>query len=249
MSKALTWHFHFYRNDRHDGLDGSQQHRQAASRRDSRSIGGRGSDGLGGGTDREAARGRVVGIAGSDEKCEWLRSELGFDAALNYKKESFRKDLAEATPDFIDVYWDNVGGEILEAALNRAKFRARFVMCGSISGYNAAGKETAGIRNLSQVVAQRIRMEGFIVFDFASDYPRASEEIAQWLAEGKIKRKETIVKGGIEKAEFAIRDSSRARTRASCLSRSSRWTRCVARNYDFALHCCLSRLVAVVIGR
>ncbi|RYC66079.1 hypothetical protein CHU98_g167 [Xylaria longipes] len=149
---------------------------------------------------------RVVGIAGSDEKCAWLKNELGFDAALNYKKESFRDDLAEATPDYIDVYWDNVGGEILEAALNRAKFRARFVMCGSISGYNAAGKETKGIRNLSQVVAQRIRMEGFIVFDFAEDHPRARQEIGQWLAEGKIKRKETIVKGGIEKAEFAIRD-------------------------------------------
>ncbi|KAI8953899.1 hypothetical protein F4801DRAFT_65350 [Xylaria longipes] len=149
---------------------------------------------------------RVVGIAGSDEKCAWLKNELGFDAALNYKKESFRDDLAEATPDYIDVYWDNVGGEILEAALNRAKFRARFVMCGSISGYNAAGKETKGIRNLTQVVAQRIRMEGFIVFDFAEDHPRARQEIGQWLAEGKIKRKETIVKGGIEKAEFAIKD-------------------------------------------
>ncbi|KAI0862266.1 hypothetical protein F4860DRAFT_122389 [Xylaria cubensis] len=149
---------------------------------------------------------RVVGIAGSDEKCAWLKNELGFDEALNYKKESFKKDLEKATPDFVDVYWDNVGGEILEAALNRAKFRSRFVMCGSISGYNEPGKESKGIRNLFHVVAQRIHMEGFIVFDFQDDYPKAREELGQWLAEGKIKRKETIVKGGIEKAEFAIRD-------------------------------------------
>ncbi|KAI0399949.1 hypothetical protein F4802DRAFT_526417 [Xylaria palmicola] len=150
---------------------------------------------------------RVVGIAGSDEKCAWLRDELGFDAAINYKKDTFVKDLAEATPDFIDVYWDNVGGEILEAALNRAKFRARFVMCGSISGYNEPGKQASrGIRNLFQVVAQRIHMEGFIVFDYAQDYALARREIGAWLAEGKMKRRETVVQGGIEKAEYAIRD-------------------------------------------
>ncbi|GAP90653.2 putative NADP-dependent leukotriene b4 12-hydroxydehydrogenase [Rosellinia necatrix] len=149
---------------------------------------------------------RVVGIAGSDDKCEWLKSELGFDAALNYKKDTFKKDLEAATPNFIDVFWDNVGGEILEAALNRAQKHARFVMCGSISGYNEPGKEGKGIRNLHHVIAQRIHMEGFIVFDFAEDYPRARKEIGEWLAEGKLKRKETIVTGGIEKAEYAIRD-------------------------------------------
>ncbi|TGJ82446.1 hypothetical protein E0Z10_g6325 [Xylaria hypoxylon] len=148
---------------------------------------------------------RVIGIAGSDDKCEWLINELGFDVALNYKKDSFKKDLAAATPDYIDVYWDNVGGEILEAALSRAKKNARFVMCGSISGYNGS-KDGKGIRNLSIVVAQRIRMEGFIVFDFAEDYPLARKEIAGWLAEGKLKRKEMIVKGGLEKAEYAIKN-------------------------------------------
>ncbi|RWA10441.1 hypothetical protein EKO27_g4673 [Xylaria grammica] len=149
---------------------------------------------------------RVVGIAGSDDKCAWLTNELGFDVALNYKKESFRQDLEAATPDYIDVYWDNVGGEILELALNRAKKNARFVMCGSISGYNDSKKESKGIRNLFHVTAQRIRMEGFIVFDFAEDFPRARQEIGEWLASGKLKRKETIVKGGLEKAEYAIQD-------------------------------------------
>ncbi|KAI1196124.1 hypothetical protein F5X97DRAFT_223419 [Nemania serpens] len=149
---------------------------------------------------------RVVGIAGSDDKCAWLKSELGFDVALNYKSPTFKEDFAAATPDYIDMYWDNVGGEILELALTRAKKNARFVMCGSISGYNALGRETKGIRNLAIVVSQRIRMEGFIVFDFLEDYPAAREEIGKWLSEGKFKRKETIVKGGLEKAEYAISD-------------------------------------------
>ncbi|KAI0096884.1 hypothetical protein GGR51DRAFT_490893 [Nemania sp. FL0031] len=149
---------------------------------------------------------RVVGIAGSDDKCAWLTGELGFDAAVNYKKDSFRKDLEAATPDYIDVFWDNVGGEILEAALNRANKHARFVMCGSISSYNEPRKEGKGVRNLFHIIAQRIRMEGFIVYDFVEDYPRARKEIGQWLASGELKRKETIVSGGIEKAEYAIRD-------------------------------------------
>ncbi len=149
---------------------------------------------------------RVVGIAGSDDKCAWLTQDLGFDVALNYKSKTFRKDFAAATPDYVDVYWDNVGGEILETALDRAKMHARFVMCGAISAYNEPQKESKGIRNLAHVIAQRIRMEGFIVFDFADDFPRARKELGEWLAEGKLKRRETVVKGGIEKAEYAIRD-------------------------------------------
>ncbi|KAI1173420.1 hypothetical protein F4777DRAFT_557999 [Nemania sp. FL0916] len=149
---------------------------------------------------------KVVGIAGADDKCTWLTDELGFDAALNYKKATFKADFAAATPDFIDVFWDNVGGEILELALDRAKLNARFIMCGSISGYNAPGKESKGVRNLFQVISQRILMQGFIVFDYADDYPRARREIADWLSAGKLKRKETIVAGGLEKAEHAIGD-------------------------------------------
>ncbi|KAI1082509.1 hypothetical protein F5B20DRAFT_505469 [Whalleya microplaca] len=149
---------------------------------------------------------RVVGIAGSDDKCAWLTQELGFDAALNYKSPTFYKDLTAATPDYIDIYWDNVGGEILELALNRAAFRSRFVMCGSISGYNNPGKESKGIRNLYHVIAQRIRMEGFIVFDHMAEYASAKKELGQWLSEGKLKSKETIAKGGLGVAETAIQD-------------------------------------------
>ncbi|KAI0799389.1 hypothetical protein GGR55DRAFT_505757 [Xylaria sp. FL0064] len=148
---------------------------------------------------------RVVGIAGSDEKCAWLKNELGFDAALNYKKESFQEDLAAATPNLIDVYWDNVGGEILDAALLRANQEARFVICGAITTYNKP-KDGKGIYNLSAVLYKCIRMEGFFVFKYLEEWPRVRKDIGEWLAEGKLKRKETIVKGGLEKAEYAIKD-------------------------------------------
>ncbi|KAI0964738.1 hypothetical protein F4678DRAFT_385625 [Xylaria arbuscula] len=148
---------------------------------------------------------RVVGIAGSDSKCEWLKNELGFDAALNYKKESFKEDLAEATPDLIDVYWDNVGGEVLDAALLRAKSHARFVICGAITTYNNP-TVSKGIHNLAAVLLHSIRMEGFSVFNSIKDWPDARKAISEWLAEGKLKRRETIVKGGLQNAENAYID-------------------------------------------
>jgi NADPH-dependent curcumin reductase CurA len=146
----------------------------------------------------------VLGIAGSDEKCRSLTSELGFDAALNHKSPTFAKDFRNATKQLIDVFFDNVGGEVLDLALGRAKEHARFVMCGGISQYNA--KEVKGPKNYLMIVAMRIRMEGFIVFDYQKEYPRALKELAQWLGEGKIQRKETIVRGGLAKAEQALVD-------------------------------------------
>ncbi|KAK7923458.1 zinc-binding dehydrogenase [Apiospora marii] len=148
---------------------------------------------------------RVVGIAGTDDKCAWLKQDLGLDEALNYKSPTFKEDFKKATPDFINVYYDNVGGEILDMALARAAFRSRFVMCGSISGYNNPNKEaSAGIKNLFNVTAQRIHMEGFIVFDFIADYAEGRRELSQWLADGSLKRKATIVKGGLQEAERAF---------------------------------------------
>ncbi|KAI6080863.1 NAD(P)-binding protein, partial [Hypoxylon rubiginosum] len=149
---------------------------------------------------------RVVGIAGTDEKCEMLTRELGFDVALNYKSPTFKEDFVKATPNFIDVYWDNVGGEILEMALDQAALNSRFVMCGSISGYNNEGHKSAGIRNLFRLTLQRVRMEGFVIIDFMHELPEARETLGLWIAEGKIKRKETIVKGGLKMAEHAIGD-------------------------------------------
>jgi hypothetical protein len=106
--------------------------------------------------------------------------------------------------DFIDVYFDNVGGDILELALARAKPHSRFVMCGAISQYNKGKSE--GLKNYNMIISMRIRMEGFIVTDYADRYPEAKKQMGQWLAEGKLKRKETIVKGGIGKAQQALVD-------------------------------------------
>ena len=149
---------------------------------------------------------KVLGIAGSDDKCRWIKEELGFDDALNYKDPKYAEKFRAATKGFIDVYFDNVGGETLDLALSRAKQHARFVMCGGISQYNAEGGAATGPKNYLMIVAMRIRMEGFVVFDYAAQYPQARKDLAQWLAEGKIKRKETIVKGGLKNAEQALVD-------------------------------------------
>ena len=146
---------------------------------------------------------RVIGIAGSDDKIAWLK-ELGFDDALNYKDPNFAKQFREKTKGFIDVFFDNVGGEVLDLALSRAKSHARFVMCGAISQYNA--KDVNGPKNYMNIISQKIRMEGFIVFEYMKQYAAARKELAQWLSEGKIQRKETIIKGGLEAAEKGLID-------------------------------------------
>jgi len=146
----------------------------------------------------------VLGIAGSVDKCAWLTNELGYDSALNYKDKDFAKKFRAATKNLIDVYFDNVGGEILDLALGRAKPHARFVMCGGISQYNATNPQ--GPKNYLMIVSMRIRMEGFIVFDYEKRYPEARKQLAQWLAEGKLLRKETIIKGGLKEAPKALVD-------------------------------------------
>ncbi|KAF2847571.1 NADP-dependent leukotriene B4 12-hydroxydehydrogenase [Plenodomus tracheiphilus IPT5] len=144
----------------------------------------------------------VLGLAGEDSKVAWLKEELGFDEALNYKDPEFKKKFREKTKGLIDVYFDNVGGEILDIALSRAKPFARFVMCGAISEYNKSKPQ--GPKNYMMIISMRIRMQGFIVFDYESKYAEARKELAQWLSEGKLKRKETIIQGGIEKAGEAL---------------------------------------------
>ncbi|KAL8767362.1 MAG: hypothetical protein Q9209_006125 [Squamulea sp. 1 TL-2023] len=164
----------------------------------------------------------VLGIAGSSDKIQWLKEDLGFDDALNYKDSDFPKRFREATKDYIDVFFDNVGGEVLDLALTRAKPHARFVICGgnlllspfdtgtgtkaptAISQYNSSKPQ--GPKNYLNIISQRIRMEGFIVFDYAEQYPQARAELTQWLSEGKIQRKETIVQGGLAKAGKALVD-------------------------------------------
>ena len=129
---------------------------------------------------------RVVGIAGGAAKCAWLKDEADFDAVIDYKQGSVSDQIRAACPDKVDVYFDNVGGEILEAALNHINLRARVVMCGGISGYNAT-EPTPGPTNLMNLVTNRARMEGFIILDYL---PRAAEAIAdllQWIGTSDLK--------------------------------------------------------------
>jgi NADPH-dependent curcumin reductase CurA len=140
---------------------------------------------------------RVVGIAGGPEKCALLTDELGFDAALDYRADDFKTRLRAETPDRVDVYFDNVGGEILDLALTRLNMKARVVICGAISQYN---NETAmrGPANYMSLLVNRARMEGFVVFDFARRYREAAADIAGWIGEGRVVTKETVVRGGID---------------------------------------------------
>lgn len=136
----------------------------------------------------------VVGIAGGADKCKYLTDELGFDAAIDYKHEDVLAGLKRECPKGVDVYFDNVGGEILDAVLTRLALRARVVICGAISQYN--NKEAVkGPANYLSLLVNRARMEGFVVTDHVANYPAAAHEIAGWMAQGKLKSKEDIVEG------------------------------------------------------
>jgi NADPH-dependent curcumin reductase len=140
---------------------------------------------------------RVVGIAGGPEKCALLTDELGFDAAIDYRTEDVRRALRAAAPDGVDVYFDNVGGSILDAALTRLRRHARVVLCGAISQYNAEGG-MVGPANYMSLLVNRARMEGFVVFDYADRYAEAVAVMAGWLREGKLRSEEHVVRGRID---------------------------------------------------
>jgi NADPH-dependent curcumin reductase CurA len=135
----------------------------------------------------------VVGVAGGKEKCDYIINELGFDGAIDYKNDDIKAKLKELCPNGIDVYFDNVGGEILDIALTHINMKARIVICGAISQYNT--KNFKGPSNYYRILANRARMEGFVVIDYAKDYPTAYMEMGKWLMEGKLKSKEFIVEG------------------------------------------------------
>ena len=140
---------------------------------------------------------RVVGIAGGAEKCHYLTEELGFDAAIDYKNENVGRRLKETCPKGVDVYFDNVGGEILDTALTRLRRHARVVICGAISQYNnKAGIK--GPRNYLSLLVNRATMQGMVVFDWAHRYGEAAQALGGWLAEGKLKTREAVYEG-IEK--------------------------------------------------
>lgn len=136
---------------------------------------------------------RAVGIAGGPEKCEWVR-ELGFDACIDYKGEDVSRALREHCPEGIDVYFDNVGGEILDAALARLARGARVVICGAISQYNNI-EAMRGPSNYMSLLVNRARMEGFVVIDYMGRYPEAMREMAGWIAEGRLQAREDVVEG------------------------------------------------------
>ncbi len=137
---------------------------------------------------------RAVGIAGGAEKCRFLVEELGFDAAIDYKTADLKAALREHCPSGIDVYFDNVGGAVLEACLARLARHARIVLCGAISQYNATG-EVKGPSNYMALLVTRSRMEGFVVFDYADRYAEAARELAGWIRSGRLKSKEDVVRG------------------------------------------------------
>jgi NADPH-dependent curcumin reductase CurA len=143
----------------------------------------------------------VIGSAGGPDKCEFVRS-LGADHVVDYKAQPVLKGLAAAAPEGIDVYFDNVGGDHLDAAFALARMRARFAICGMIEGYNKA--EPASFRFIMRVIAMRIRMQCFIVFDFQSRMDEFYREMGQLIASGKLKSKETVV-DGLEKMPDAFR--------------------------------------------
>ncbi|WP_431967145.1 NADP-dependent oxidoreductase [Actinacidiphila sp. bgisy160] len=137
---------------------------------------------------------RVIGSAGSDEKVKLLVEEYGFDAAFNYKNGPVAEQLAAAAPDGIDVYFDNVGGEHLEAAIGALNLRGRVAVCGMISIYNAT-EPAPGPRNLARLIQNRLRIEGFLVGDHYDLQPQFVQEVGGWIREGRLRYRETVVDG------------------------------------------------------
>jgi NADPH-dependent curcumin reductase CurA len=140
---------------------------------------------------------RTVGIAGGPDKCAALTSEFGYDAAVDYKGGWLADDLKAACPDGIDVDFENVGGDILDTVLAQMNFKGRVAICGLISAYNATSP-VPGPYNFRSVLVNRLRIQGFIVFDFIKKYPEAYEKLGTWHKEGKLKFKEDVREGGLE---------------------------------------------------
>jgi NADPH-dependent curcumin reductase CurA len=146
--------------------------------------------------------GKVVGIAGGPEKCAEVVKRYGFDECLDYREEHLRKRLRAACPSGVDLYFDNVGGEILDAVLTNLAMHARIVLCGAISQYNATGPRR-GIENTSTLITRRSRMEGFLILDYAARFDEARAELAPMVLSGALRHQEHVVKG-LERAPEAL---------------------------------------------
>jgi len=137
---------------------------------------------------------KVIGVAGGKEKCKYVKEQLGFDEVIDYKNDNIYSSLKKYCPDGIDVYFDNVGGEILDAALAKLRMNARIVICGAISQYNNTSR-TKGPTNYLSLLVNRATMSGMVVFDYKNDYPMAINQISEWFSEGKLKSNESIFEG------------------------------------------------------
>jgi NADPH-dependent curcumin reductase CurA len=140
---------------------------------------------------------RAIGIAGGPDKCRYVKDELGFDACVDYKAGNLAADLKAAAPKGIDVYFENVGGEILDTVLMQMNLFGRIPVCGLISAYNATSAPE-GPKNLRAVLTQRLRMQGLIVFDWANRIPEAIAQLGAWHKEGKLKIREDVREGGLD---------------------------------------------------
>jgi NADPH-dependent curcumin reductase CurA len=136
----------------------------------------------------------VVGIAGTPEKCAWIVDDLGFDAAIDYKTEDVAARLRELCPNGIDVYFDNVGGEILDACLAQLALKARVVLCGAIAAYNDRSA-ARGLQNSFMLIVKRARMEGFLILDYVDRFPEGQGEMFGWVLDGTVKHAEHVVDG------------------------------------------------------
>ena len=145
---------------------------------------------------------RVIGIAGTDEKCRWLTDDLGFDAAINYRTEDVGRRLDALCPDGVNVFFDNVGGTILDTVLARLAIGARVALCGAISNYNTADDPTP-LRNYMNLVVARARIQGFLVLDYYDRFPEAVLQLVEWVGEGRLRWRDHIV-DGLEAAPRAL---------------------------------------------
>ncbi|KAL8865483.1 MAG: hypothetical protein Q9174_006862 [Haloplaca sp. 1 TL-2023] len=144
---------------------------------------------------------KVIGMAGGGEKCAWVKNHMGADDCLDYKDSGFKDALIKATDGYVEVYFDNVGGEILDLMLTRMKRHGRIAACGAVAEYNKNSEEGYGIKNWFEVVSNRIQIRGFIIFDFLDRAKEATQRLVQATKEGKIKvseENETVVETGFE---------------------------------------------------
>ena len=157
----------------------------------------------------------TVGITGSDDKCQWLEDEFGFDKTINYKSREISDALNEICPEGIDIYFDNVGGKILDAVMANLKLEARIVLCGAIARYNST-ESVPGPYNMFELITKRASMKGFMFTDYVEKYPEAITQISKWLDDGKVKSADQIYEG-IEQTPTAFCDLFRGENKGKSL--------------------------------